>query len=112
MPADITFILEEKPHPRFARDGDNLIHKRTVNLEDALCGTRVQVMTLDNRQVTVDCTNDVITPGFHKVVRGEGMPVKGRVGHRGDLIVEFNVLFPHGTLSAAQKQKIKDLHLF
>jgi hypothetical protein len=112
VPADITFILEEKPHPRFTRDGDNLVHKRTVNLEDALCGTRVQVMTLDNRQLTVDCSHDVISPGFHKVVRGEGMPLKGRVGSKGDLIIEFNVLFPKGPLSAAQKQKVKELRLF
>eukprot|EP00455_Lapot_gusevi_P019272 TRINITY_DN20688_c0_g1_i1.p1 TRINITY_DN20688_c0_g1~~TRINITY_DN20688_c0_g1_i1.p1 ORF type:complete len:183 (+),score=20.97 TRINITY_DN20688_c0_g1_i1:52-549(+) len=46
VPADVVFVLEEKPHPRFTRDGSNLIHKRTINLSEALLGTRIQVVLL------------------------------------------------------------------
>lgn len=43
IPADIVFVLDEKPHPRFRRDGDNLHHTAVLPLADALCGTTLQV---------------------------------------------------------------------
>ncbi len=52
----------------------------------------------------------VSKPGFTKVVKGQGMPLKKQAG-RGDLIVEFDVLFPQGPLTAAQKQKIREAGL-
>ena len=61
--ADVVFILDEKPHDRFKRDGDTLIHKRRVHLSEALCGTNVQLLSLDGRQLTIDCTNNLISPG-------------------------------------------------
>jgi DnaJ family protein B protein 4 len=90
---------------------DDLIHKRKVTLTEALCGLQVQVMSLDNRQINVDCTSQTIAPGDRKVVRGEGLPKKGHPGVKGDLILEFEVLFPKGALSAAQKQAVQALRL-
>lgn len=43
IPADIVFIIDEKPHARFSRDGINLIYRVTLPLADALCGTTVPV---------------------------------------------------------------------
>jgi DnaJ family protein B protein 4 len=110
-PADICFVLEEKPHPRFKRDGDNLVHKRTVTLSEALTGAKINVMSLDNRQLTLDCSNDVIQPGMRKSIHGEGMPKKSQPHVKGDLIIEFEVLFPKQPLSAVQKQKIREANL-
>ena len=109
--ADVVFVLDEKAHARFARDGDNLVHKRTVSLAAALLGAHETLMTLDNRQLVIDCSNEIIHPGMRKVVRGEGMPRKGVGAGKGDLVVEFNVLFPRAPLSAAQKQKVREANL-
>ncbi len=43
IPADIVFVLDEKPHPRFRRDGDTLHYTAVLPLADALCGTTLQV---------------------------------------------------------------------
>ena len=46
IPADIAFIIRDKPHPLFSRDGANLKFTYKLPLRDALCGTVVQVPTL------------------------------------------------------------------
>ena len=71
MPADIQFIIGEKPHDRFEREGNNLVMNQRVPLADALCGLTIRVATLDNRVLTIPI-QEVITPGFTKVVKGEG----------------------------------------
>ena len=38
IPADIVFTLQTKPHDRFERDGDDLVHTCAVDLKDALGG--------------------------------------------------------------------------
>jgi DnaJ-class molecular chaperone len=53
IPADIVFILNTKPHPRFEREGDDLVYAATVTLEQALTGVEVSVQTLDGRVLKV-----------------------------------------------------------
>jgi len=36
IPADIIFTLQTKPHDRFSREGDDLLHKMNVSLSEAL----------------------------------------------------------------------------
>lgn len=112
IPSDIIFEIEEAPHARFRRKGDDLIYKRNLTLTQALTGLKFQVLALDGTQVEVDTSNDgVIAPGQHKVVRGKGMP-NSKTGAYGDLIIEFDVLFPKGAkLSQEQKQKIIEARL-
>lgn len=44
VPADIVFIIRDKPHPQFKRDGANLIHTAKVCLRDV----RQSLIPLDN----------------------------------------------------------------
>jgi DnaJ homolog subfamily B member 4 len=113
VPADMVFTVAEKPHAALSREGNDLVHHRRVSLTDALCGVRVTVPTLDSKRphVSVDCSNDVIHPGFRKRMPGLGMPVQNKPGQYGDLIVVFDVNFPKQPLNAAQKQKIREAQL-
>ncbi|CAI5947154.1 unnamed protein product [Closterium sp. NIES-64] len=79
IPADITFVIDEKPHDRFTRDGNDLVYMCKVPLVDALTGYTANITTLDGRKLTFQ-VNDIIKPGFEKVVGGEGMPTKGTKG--------------------------------
>eukprot|EP00696_Hemimastix_kukwesjijk_P015726 gnl/Hemi2/3955_TR1387_c0_g1_i1.p1 gnl/Hemi2/3955_TR1387_c0_g1~~gnl/Hemi2/3955_TR1387_c0_g1_i1.p1 ORF type:complete len:343 (+),score=98.10 gnl/Hemi2/3955_TR1387_c0_g1_i1:193-1221(+) len=90
---DIVFVLAERPHSRFKREGNNLVYEATITLPEALCGHTLTVDTLDSRRIRIPIT-DVISPGFLKVVAGEGMPISKQPGAKGDLIVKFNVQFP------------------
>lgn len=53
IPADIVFVINEKKHPVFEREGNDLIHTAKLPLVDALCGATIKVTTLDSRPLTV-----------------------------------------------------------
>ncbi|XP_075958904.1 dnaJ homolog subfamily B member 5 isoform X2 [Anarhichas minor] len=92
-PADITFILRDKEHTQYKRDGSNIVFTAKITLKEALCGCTVNVPTLDNRMMPLPCS-DVIKPGAVRRLRGEGLPLPKSPSQRGDLVVEFQVLFP------------------
>uniref|UniRef100_A0A8C2D657 DnaJ heat shock protein family (Hsp40) member B5 n=1 Tax=Cyprinus carpio TaxID=7962 RepID=A0A8C2D657_CYPCA len=91
IPADIAFVLKDKGHPLFKRDGSNIIYTAKIGLKEALCGCTVNIPTIDNRAITLPC-NDIIKPGTIKRLRGEGLPFPKNPSQRGDLIVEFQML--------------------
>ncbi|XP_041825072.1 dnaJ homolog subfamily B member 5 [Melanotaenia boesemani] len=93
IPADITFILRDKEHSTYKRDGSNIVYTAQITLKEALCGCTVNVPTLDNRMMPLPCS-DVIKPGAVRRLRGEGLPLPKSPSQRGDLLVEFQVLFP------------------
>lgn len=107
VPADVVFELKQKPHATFKREGNNLIYNATVALADALCGTTLDIRTLDDRSLRIP-VNEVITPGHTKTVPGEGMPLVKNPSQKGDLIIKFNVRFPQ-YLTDAQKTQIRKL---
>uniref|UniRef100_A0A8C5CIL7 DnaJ heat shock protein family (Hsp40) member B5 n=2 Tax=Gadus morhua TaxID=8049 RepID=A0A8C5CIL7_GADMO len=93
IPADIAFVLKDKGHAHFQRDGSNIVHSCKVTLKEALCGCTVSIPTLDKRVIALPC-HDIIRPGTVKRLRGEGLPFPKNPSQRGDLIVEFSVHFP------------------
>jgi DnaJ family protein A protein 2 len=105
-------VLSEQPHARFRRKGDDLIAKRSLTLTQALCGIKFHILGIDGTQLEVDTTNDgVIAPGTHKTIPGQGM-VNSKTLTRGNLIIEFEVIFPKGAkLTPEQKSKIISANL-
>lgn len=59
IPADVIFVIEDRPHEVFTREDDNLTMTYDVTLEEALMGTTVTVNTIDHRTIRVPIT-DVI----------------------------------------------------
>lgn len=105
IPADIVFILKDKPHPRFRRNGINLVHTAKVPLGKALTNCTVEIVTLDDRILNIPI-NDIIKPGYTKIVPGEGMPISQDPSKKGDLVIEFEIEFPT-SLSPERKDLIK-----
>ena len=46
-------MLQESPHPKFTREGNDLIYTHRLPLSDALCGTTVSLTLLDGRPINV-----------------------------------------------------------
>lgn len=102
----VVFVVEEKPHDRFKREGDHLIYNVKVPLVDALTGppptsaaaSQTTVKSLDGRQVSFKIPypdhergGKCVKPGQEIIVIGEGMPSKSG---KGNLIVRVDVTFP------------------
>ncbi|XP_007013743.2 PREDICTED: dnaJ homolog subfamily B member 4 [Theobroma cacao] len=93
LPADLVFVIDEKPHDFYKRDGNDLVVNQRVSLAEALGGTTVNLVTLDGRSLSLPVT-DIISPGYELVVAREGMPIAKEPGNRGDLRIKFEVKFP------------------
>ncbi|RKO89693.1 hypothetical protein BDK51DRAFT_35685 [Blyttiomyces helicus] len=105
---DMEFVVEEKPHPRFRREGDSLLIDLEVELWEALCGFKRKVNTLDGRVVeVVGATGPApVKPGDRIILRGEGMPISKAPGKKGDLIAVIKVRFPP-SVSDSQKEAVR-----
>lgn len=95
IPGDVRFVVQQQPDDIFQRKGDHLFIKRDITLYEALTGVRFCVTHLDGRIMSIRTpTNEIISSGAVKVIRGEGMPVLNAPLEHGNLIVEFNVKMP------------------
>ena len=94
IPADVAFIIRDKPHALFTRDGSDLKFTYKIPLKEALCGTIVQVPTLNGKKIGINCSAEVIKPTTTKRLQGYGLPYPKDSTKKGDLIVVFDVLFP------------------
>jgi len=94
IPADIAFIIRDAPHKIFTRDGANLKYTYKIPLRESLCGTRIYIPTLEGTKVAIDCLGDIIKPNSTKRLQGYGLPYSKEPHRRGDIIVNFEVLFP------------------
>ncbi|XP_050364554.1 uncharacterized protein LOC126783178 isoform X1 [Argentina anserina] len=93
LPADLVFVIDEKPHDVYKRDSNDLLITKKVSLAEALGGTTVQLKTLDGRDLSVPVT-EIVSPGYELVVAREGMPIAKEPWNRGDLKIKFEVRFP------------------
>jgi len=107
IPADVAFIIKDKSHPLFTREGSNVKFTYKIPLREALCGTIVQVPTLEGGKVGINCTGEVIKPTTTKKLQGFGLPLPKEPSKKGDLIVTFDVLFPDN-LSQSSKDIVYD----
>ncbi|TKY65831.1 DnaJ-like subfamily B member 13 [Spatholobus suberectus] len=107
IPADLVFIIDEKPHSLFKRDGNDLVVTQKISLVEALTGYTVQLTTLDGRNLTIPI-NAIISPTYEEVVKGEGMPIPKEPSKKGNLRIKFNIKFP-SRLTSEQKSGIKRL---
>ena len=107
-------MVDEKPHPVYRRDGNDLVAEARVTLAEALGGTVVVLAALDGRELAVDVGGGeeddapVVCPGYELVVPAEGMPIAREPGRRGSLRIRFDVAFPE-RLTRRQRAQIKRL---
>ena len=107
IPADIIFVIKDKPNTTFKRDGSDIRYKAKISLRDALAGTTLKLPLIEGGTMsyTVD---DIIKPTTQKRIVGRGLPLPKEKGARGDMIVEFDIQFPD-RLPESAKQRLKEI---
>lgn len=106
IPADIVFVIKDRSHKHFRRDGCDVRLRVKVSLRDALCGMpALQVPSLDGGPPIALAVAGIVRPDTQKRIAGRGLPDNKNPQRRGDIIVEFDIVFPD-TLSDAAKRAI------
>jgi len=94
-PGDIIFVLIEKKHEIFKRNGNDLYMEATIPLVEALAGFAFTVKHLDDRTLLIKSEKgEIINPGDIKMVGNEGMPIHKRPFDKGNLYIHFTIEFP------------------
>lgn len=104
-PGDLIFVVDEKPHTVFKRDGNDLVIHQRISLLDALTGKTLNLTTLDGRELTIP-VQDIVKPGHELMVQNEGMPISKEPGKKGNLRIKFEVKFP-SRLTSEQKSDLR-----
>ena len=91
---DVEFIIETLPHNSFERNGDDLTHKASITLKQALCGGYIEIQHLDGIKRKIPLKG-ITTPNMKRTIQNEGMPIsKSKNEETGNLHILFDVIFP------------------
>jgi curved DNA-binding protein len=101
---DLYLRVRINPHPRFRREGDDLVVEIPVAPWEAALGATVPVPTLDgSAKVKVPAGS---SSGRRLRLRGEGMPGPG--GRKGDLYASVRIVVPK-TLEKRERELFEEL---
>jgi molecular chaperone DnaJ len=101
---DLYIEVEITPHPRFTRQGKDLLYRAQLSFVDAALGTEVKIPTFDS-QASLHIPPGT-QPGARFRIAGAGLPgLRGST--RGDLVVEVDLKTPT-RLSARQEKLLRD----
>lgn len=104
VPADIVFIIRDKPHTNFKREGSDIKYTAKITLKEALCATgHLNVPTLAGDVIPISIQNEVIKPSTVKRLQGRGLPFPKEPTKRGDLIINFEIIFPDNLSKSARE---------
>ncbi|CAH8500481.1 unnamed protein product [Dicrocoelium dendriticum] len=107
IPADVVFTVKDRTHKHFKREGTDVRYIARISLKQSLCGGVVSIPTIEEGQRNL-ALKDVIPPGTIRRITGEGLPYPKEPNRRGDIIVEFRVVFPP-SLTNAQKARLAEI---
>jgi len=108
---DIVFVVTEKKHDLFRRNGNDLIIDYKLTLVEALAGFSFSIKHLDDREILVKSEKDeIINPGDIRVIEGEGMPQHKKPFEKGNLYIQFTIEFPKpGYFNSQQLKQLEEI---
>lgn len=105
-PGDLIVNIVIRPHRLFRRNGIDLMIEQPISVWDAILGTTLSVITLDNKQLDVN-----VPPGTQPETvlscNSYGLP-HIRSKHRGKLLIRLKVTVPRN-LSQDILEKVKNI---
>jgi DnaJ-class molecular chaperone len=104
---DVKVNIKIKNDSVFKRQGLDLIYNKTITLKEALCGFSFDLKHINKKVFTFNnnINTTIIKPGQKKVIPNLGMV---REKHTGNLIVNFEVLFPD-TIKDEDAEKLREI---
>lgn len=100
------FIIQEKKHDKFSRDGNNLIYTLPITFKESLLGFSKSIQTIDGRTLPISRVQP-LQPAEVSTYPGQGMPLPKNTSQRGDLIIKYKIDYPI-TLTQQQRHVITE----
>uniref|UniRef100_A0A6C0B1C8 J domain-containing protein n=1 Tax=viral metagenome TaxID=1070528 RepID=A0A6C0B1C8_9ZZZZ len=96
---DIKVFVSINNESEFIRRGLDLFIQKEITLKEALCGFSFELKYINKKIYTIhNNAGNVIPPNYQKIIPDMGLT---RDEHKGNLIIQFNIVFPE-TLSLEQ----------
>lgn len=107
LKGDIKFVVKIGESPGFERQGMDLVHKRDITLKEALTGFSFDLIHISGKTLCLNNLKNrtIVSPNYKKTIQHLGMVRDGNVGN---LIIEFNVIFP-GQLTDDQTMRLMEI---
>jgi curved DNA-binding protein len=100
---DLYLRIHLLPHPQFERKGNDLYTKISVPVTTSVLGGEAEAPTLAGRPLRLKIP-PLTQSGQVLRLKGQGMPITGKPGERGDLYVTVDVQLPK-TLTEEQREQ-------
>jgi DnaJ-class molecular chaperone len=84
-------IFREEKREDLRRDGNDLFMRVPILLSEALCGCKLRIAHPSGETIVVE-SKDIIKPNQRR--RVEGLGFYNKISVNGDLILEFDIIFP------------------
>lgn len=89
---DVKIFIKVENTSVYKRNGLDLIIEKNITLKEALCGFSFELKHINGKNYTINnASGSVIKPDFKKMIPNMGLE---RDGHRGGVIISFNIEFP------------------
>ncbi len=105
-PGDALLTINVLPHPRFQRNGADLIEEIEINVWEAMLGSEKDIKTIDGTTLTVKIKEGT-QPNTMLRLQGRGMTVINSSA-RGNHLINIKVKIPNN-LTEYQKNSIKNI---
>lgn len=105
IPGDVIFVVKQKPHSTFRREGNDLHIDFDISLREALLGFEKTILHLDGHEVVLK-SKKITRPLQVRRIEGEGMPHHEVPSEYGHLYVKYKVIFP-SSLTPEQKDFVE-----
>lgn len=103
---DLYIRVKTMDHPVFKREGDDLVMSREIKYSEALLGTEIEVLTIDQKTIRLKIPPSTQSNAKFRL-KGYGMPhMKGK--GRGDAYVQVTIAVPK-KLNKKQKNLANEL---
>jgi len=95
MPGDLIIIINEKKHSLFTRKENDLLIKKKISIQEALCGVQFYLKHPDGRILDINSDKTIISNSENiKCIKDAGMPIPNDSFTNGRLFIYFIIEFP------------------
>jgi molecular chaperone DnaJ len=103
---DLVVIFEEKPHPFFQRNGNDIIYQLKIPFTLAVLGGEIEIPTINSSKV-INISSGT-QPNEQIIIDNEGIPYLNSKKKVGSLIAIVNVIVPK-KVNSQEKELLKEL---